>query len=108
MVDIFPALVLVKNRFSDPDVKEKFKDTVKKVQFEFTDTKEQYLLSIENGTANLAKEAVNTPDVLVTTTTDILAGIMNKKVNPVIAYSTRKIKVKGTMEDLLKLQKLLM
>ncbi len=108
MVDIFPVLAVVRDRFSNPEIKEKFKDLVKKIQFDFTDTKEQYLLTIENGTATLSKENVNVPDVYVSTTTEILAGIMDKKINPVVAYSTRKIKVKGSMEDLLKLQKLLM
>ncbi|MGC8497739.1 MAG: SCP2 sterol-binding domain-containing protein [Thermoplasmata archaeon] len=107
MVDIFPVLMTVRDRFSNPEIKEKFRDVMKKIQFDFSDTKEQYLLSIENGNAALSKESVNAPDILVSTTTDILAGIIDKKVNPVIAYSTRKIKVKGSMEDLLKLQKLL-
>ncbi len=108
MVDIFPVLVIVRDRFSNPEIKEKFRDVVKKIQFDFSDTKEQYLLTIENGNATLSKESVSAPDVFISTTTEILAGIINKKINPVIAYSTRKIKVKGSMEDLLKLQKLLM
>lgn len=107
MADIYPVLTEIKERFANPEIKEKFKDVVKKVQFDFSDTKEQYLLNIQNGTATLSKETVPNADIMVSTTTDILAGIIAKKVNAVVAYSTRKIKVKGSMEDLLKLQKLL-
>ncbi|MGC8558523.1 MAG: SCP2 sterol-binding domain-containing protein [Nitrososphaeria archaeon] len=37
----------------------------------------------------------------------MLANILDKKSNPVTAYVSRKIKVKGEMQDLLKLQKLM-
>jgi putative sterol carrier protein len=37
----------------------------------------------------------------------MLAGIMDRTVNPIQAYITRKLKVTGKMDDLLRLQKLL-
>jgi putative sterol carrier protein len=77
--------------------------------FDFTDTKEQYLISVQDGKiATLEKSAAPAGDVVVTTSTDTLVGIMNKTTNPVTSYVTRKIKVKGSMEDLLKLQKLML
>jgi putative sterol carrier protein len=41
-------------------------------------------------------------------TSDILAGIMDKKINPTSAFMQRKVQVKGAMEDLMKLQKIMM
>ena len=41
------------------------------------------------------------------TDSDLLAGIMDRTVNPIQAYITRKLKVTGKMDDLLRLQKLL-
>jgi putative sterol carrier protein len=41
-------------------------------------------------------------------TSDVLAGIMDKKINGTTAYMQRKIQVKGAMEDLMKLQKIMM
>ena len=46
-------------------------------------------------------------DILVSLTTDTLAGIMDKKINGTTAYMQRKIQGKGAMVDLLKLQKLM-
>jgi putative sterol carrier protein len=45
---------------------------------------------------------------VVTIATDILTGIMDKKINGTTAYMQRKIQVKGAMEDLMKLQKLML
>jgi putative sterol carrier protein len=108
MANVESILESIRNKFSNPDVQEKFKDVVKQVQFEFTDVKEQYFISIDRGSAGIVKGSTDKPDVLVSTTSDILEGIMNRKINPVVAYSTRKIKVKGSMEDLLRLQKLML
>ena len=58
--------------------------------------------------AALTQEAIEKPDILVTITTDILVGIMDKKINATAAFMQRKIQVKGAMEDLMKLQKIMM
>jgi len=66
------------------------------------------VLSIaQDGNAALTEETVPRPDITVTTSSDTLAGILDRKVNPELAFITRKLKASGTMEDLLKLQKLL-
>jgi putative sterol carrier protein len=109
MADVYPLLSRLRDRFSEPAIQESFKGFTKKILFDFTDTKEQYLISVEDGkTATLEKVAAGAGDVVVTTTTDILSGIINKTVNPVTSYVMRKLKVKGSMEDLMKLQKLMM
>ncbi len=109
MADVYPLLSMLKEKFNEPSIQETFKGFTKKIMFDFTDTKEQYVISVEDGkTATLDKAAAGNADVVVTTTTDILAGIMNKTVNPVTSYVMRRLKVKGSMEDLMKLQKLML
>ena len=109
MADIIPLLDRIKGRFDEPSIQESFKGFTKKIMFDFTDTKEQYLLSVVDGKqASVEKSSPQAADVLVTISTDTLAGIMNRKTNPVTAYMTRKIKVKGSMDDLMKLQKIML
>jgi putative sterol carrier protein len=55
----------------------------------------------------LKEEIIKKPDILVTIKSDIFLGIIDKKLNPVTSYMTGKIKVKGAMGDLLKLQKIM-
>ena len=40
--------------------------------------------------------------------TEVLAGVMDKKINGMTAYMQRKIQTKGSMEDLMKMQKLML
>ncbi len=109
MADIKPYLEKMVARFADPSVQAALKGFSKTLQFKFSDTNELWLIRAVDGTsATLSQETIEKPDVLITVTTDILSGIMDKKVNGTTAYMQRKIQVKGAMEDLMKLQKIMM
>ena len=109
MADIKPYLQKMVDRFANPGVQAALKGFTKTLQFKFTDTNELWLIRAVDGTsATLSLETLEKPDVLVTITTDVLAGIMDKKINGTTAYMQRKIQVKGAMEDLMKLQKIMM
>jgi putative sterol carrier protein len=109
MADIKPYLQKMVDRFAIPAVQASLKGFTRTLQFKFTDTNENWLIKTVDGTeAALTQEAVEKPDILVTMATDILAGIMDKKINGTTAYMQRKIQVKGAMADLMKLQKIMM
>ena len=108
-MDIKPYLQKMVDRFANPSVQASLKGFTKNLQFKFTDTKEDWLIRAVNGTsATLSQETLEKPDIIVTIATDTLAGIMDKKINGTTAYMQRKIQVKGAMEDLMKLQKIMM
>ena len=78
------------------------------MQFIFTDLNTSYIMDVVNGEArSLKEESIEKPDIMVTITSDVLLGILDKKMNPVTSYMTGKIKIKGAMSDLLKLQKIM-
>jgi putative sterol carrier protein len=109
MADIKPYLQKMVDRFANPGVQGTLKGFTKTLQFKFTDTNETWLIRAVGGKeATLTQETVEKPDVLITVASDILTGIMDKKINGTTAYMQRKIQVKGAMEDLMKLQKLMM
>ena len=108
MADIVPYLERICARFEQPETQSAFQGFARIIQFMFTDLQRNFALSIaQDGNATLTEETVPQPDIKVTTSSDILAGILDRTVNPELAFITRKIKVSGSMEDLLKLQKLL-
>lgn len=108
MSDIRPYLERIRDRFSEPAIALYFKDFTKTLLFEFPDTKQAFLLTVVNGNATLEETAATNADLKVIANTDVLAGVMDKKVNPMMAYMTRKIKAEGSQEDLMKLQKLML
>jgi len=108
MAEIRPYLQRMVNRFADAGVQATLKGFTKTLQFKFTDTNETWLIrAVDGKEATLFQEVVEKPDILITVATDILSGIMDKKINGTTAYMQRKIQVRGAMEDLMKLQKLM-
>jgi putative sterol carrier protein len=108
MADIVPYLERIRARFEQPDVRDTFQGFARTIQFIFTDLQRNFALSIaQDGNATLREETIPHPDIKITTSSDTLAGILDRTVNPELAFITRKLKASGTMEDLLKLQKLL-
>jgi putative sterol carrier protein len=109
MTDIQPYFKKIMDRFANPAIQASLKGFTKTLQFKFTDTADSWLIrTVDGKEAVLTQEAIEKPDILVTMTTDLLAGIMDKKTNPTAAFMQRKIQVKGAMEDLMKLQKIMM
>lgn len=109
MVDVQPYLQKIVNQFSDPAVQSSLKGFTRVLLFRFTDVKEDWLIKTEDGTsATLVKDTLANPDILITTTTEVLAGVMDRRINGLAAYMQRRIQVKGPMEDLMRIQKLLL
>jgi putative sterol carrier protein len=109
MADIQPYLQKIIDRLAVPGVQASLKSFTKNMLFKFTDTNEDWVIRfVEGPAATLAKETLEKPDITVITTTEILASVMDKKLNPMTAYMQRKIQAKGAMEDLMKLQKLML
>jgi putative sterol carrier protein len=109
MADIQPYLQKFVEKFDNPDVQTALKGYTKALQFDFTDIGEKWLIRVEDGAkATLTKEEVDKPDMTIKTTTEVMAGIIEKRVNPQNAYMQRKINIKGSMDDLFRLQKLLL
>lgn len=108
MPDILPYLQKIQKRFEDPTYQMIYKGYTRTFLLEFPDLGETYVFHIEDGqSATLEKGTTTNPDLTISVNSDVLAGIMEKKINPMTAYSTRKVKAVGEMDDLLKLQKLL-
>ena len=106
--EIENALTLVKNKFDNPKLKPRFARFSKNMQFTFPDLDTSYLMRVTNGEVeSMKEESIDSPDIHVTIDSKVLIDILNKNMNPMKAYTTGKLKAKGKLTDLLKLQKLL-
>ena len=109
MIDVQPYLQRIVERFNNPSVQTSLKGFTRALLFKFIDTKEDWVVrAVDGKEATFTKETLANPDVTITTTTDVLAGVMDHKINAMTAYMQRKIQTKGPMEDLVKMQKLLL
>jgi putative sterol carrier protein len=106
--EVLVALNGVKSKLESPALQSSFRDFTKTMQFNLPDLGTSYLFRIENGILKeLSESSVEKPDISVTSSSDTLLAIMNRKMGAMSAYTTGKLKVRGSMKDLLKLQKLM-
>ena len=109
MVDVQPYLQRIVERFSNPTIQSGLKGFTLALLFRFTDTNEDWLIKTVAGKeATLFKETLANTDITITTTTEVLAGVMDRKINGMTAYMQRKIQTRGPMDDLMKMQKLIL
>ena len=92
MVDVQPYLHRIVERFSVPGVQNSLKGFTRVLLFKFTDTNEDWLIrSVDGREASLEKGTQANPDITITTTTDVLAGVMDHKINGMTAYITNQL-----------------
>ena len=103
--EVIQVLEGVRVKFDTPDIKSKFDGFDRTLQFLFTDLETSFHTRIHDGVMDPFSEgALEKPNLLVTTDSGTLIGIMNGSLSPLDAYSMGKLKAKGSMTDLLKLQ----
>ncbi|HIH97588.1 MAG TPA: SCP2 sterol-binding domain-containing protein [Thermoplasmata archaeon] len=106
--EVIKALEEVKAKFEDPTLKKKFGTFTKNMQFTFSDLGTSFAFEIVNGEVkSMEEKEIEKPDISATTDSETFLGIANKSISSMHAYTSGKIKVKGAMTDLLKLQKIL-
>ena len=84
-------------KLEDPTYKEKFASFEKTLQFNFTDQEFHILMVFKDGVCELMDGAVDSPDIVITTSTDTIMGISNKKIKPLMAFMSGKLKAKGSI-----------
>lgn len=105
---ILGMLQTLGERFEDPKIQRRFKEYNKTLQFIFPDIDAKMYMKI--GDAELLEVAEGEMDAELQVTMDsiVFFAIIEKKESPMAAYSAGKLKTKGEVPDLLKLQKLLL
>jgi len=102
------AINIVRNRFEDPNIRKSLSGFSKTIRLDFPDKNISYVMRIENGELKeFEAKSVENPDAVIVMDSETFVGLINKKISPVRAYMTGKIKVKGSASDLLKLRKVL-
>jgi len=82
-------------------------DYNKIVQFEIAGDKEFYLQIKGGKDLSITAGRHEKPDITISSDKDTMAGINAGKVNPTQAFMQGKIKVKGAMMELMRLQKII-
>jgi hypothetical protein len=105
---ILELLNQIGSRFEDPKVQRRFRNYNKILQFIFPDIETYFYLKIGDSELLEIAEGQVEAEMQVTMDSSVFIAIMDKTESPMAAYSAGKLKTKGEVPDLLKLQKLLL
>ncbi len=86
----------------DPDAKELMEAKDRTIALIFTDIDKSYILSVKEGRMEEPYEGtIGSPTLTVTTDRDTMTALIEKKLNPLMAYAMRKIKVDGPIDEVM-------
>ncbi|MFX1535439.1 MAG: SCP2 sterol-binding domain-containing protein [Promethearchaeota archaeon] len=106
--ELMASLTKMTNKMEDPKYKTRFADFNKILQFNFTDEENfDCYIVFQGGTATIKEGKADTPDLEITTATTTIMGIMSGEISPTRAFMGGKLKAKGPMNDMMKLQALM-
>ncbi len=89
----------------DPDAKELMEAKDRTVALIFTDIDKSYVLSVKGGRMEEPYEGtMDSPTLTVTTDKETMIALIEKKLNPLMAYAMRKIKVEGPIDEVMVLK----
>ncbi|HUW91118.1 MAG TPA: SCP2 sterol-binding domain-containing protein [Candidatus Nanopelagicaceae bacterium] len=91
------------SKLDDPANQERFKDFDRTLQFDFTDTNNYYLI-FKDAKCEIKEGEIEDPSFTIITSSDVIIDIMDGELSPTKAFMGGKIKAKGPMRDMLKMQ----
>ncbi|MFX1484167.1 MAG: SCP2 sterol-binding domain-containing protein [Promethearchaeota archaeon] len=95
-------------KMEDPKYKSRYADFNRTLQFEFTDNEDAICYIVfKEGTAKIVDGLAESAELVITTTTDAIMDIIAGNLSPTRAFMGGKVKAKGPMNDLIKLQALM-
>ncbi len=106
MKEILQSLVDKFNSMEDEKIKNKIKDIKKNITLIFEDDG-SYHFTLNNSKLSDVEEGYQKGDIEITTTTEIFKKILNKEIDALSAYITKKIRVKASLMDKILISELL-
>ncbi len=106
--EVTASLEKMVGKMDDPKYKSRYANFNKTLQFNFTDNEEAVChIVFHEGTAKIVDGVDETAELVITTTTDAIMAIMDGSLSPTRAFMGGRVKAKGPMNDLIKLQALM-
>ncbi|MFX0031385.1 MAG: SCP2 sterol-binding domain-containing protein [Candidatus Hodarchaeota archaeon] len=96
-----------RKKYTHKDVARHFKGWNKTLQYYFTDIDEYYVIELVDGNPKpVVKEKLENPDIMYSMSTETFLALNRGEITGFKAYQRGKLKIKATMGEILKLQKL--
>jgi hypothetical protein len=105
--EVLQTLTAQTGRFTNPKIASSFKGWTRTMQYIFPDLDLRMVIEVKDGVPGEPTEgSANTPQVVYEMGSDTFLAIARREISGMKAFSQKLVKVKASMPDLLKLQKL--
>lgn len=91
----------------DAHLQRELEGIVRSVQIEIIDGKSYHFLLENKEIKKFSEGTIENANIRIIIDTATMIGIINKEISPIKAYATRKLRIKASILDLMKLQKFL-
>lgn len=105
------TLLKVINKFNeraekDEKLQKELDGVSRKIQMEFTDGKSYHFLLEDTKISDFGEGDIDSPDITIISDTETIQMLFNKEMGPMKALATKRLKLKGSLQDMLKIRKL--
>ena len=102
------SISTVRSRLESDESSSNLKGFSKSIRISLTDLNESFLFALNDGKlVGFESGNVSKADVTILLTDQLLNRILEKKANPMSSFMAGDLQAKGSLEDLMRLQKLL-
>jgi putative sterol carrier protein len=112
MVDIEAVLKDLIERFNkkaleDDKLRKELKDVTRKIEINISDQGSFNMLLKDVKLIDFSKGEADSPDIKVITDSETFDGLLSRKIGPMKALATKRLKIKASLEDMLRFRKLI-
>ena len=106
--EVYKALEKWTKKLEEPQIAKEFEGFNKAMQFYFSDLNNSAMvLNFRNQSCSLFEGEKLDAEITLTTTSDVIIGITNGKIDPMEAFIAGQLQPKGQIQDLQKLEYLI-
>ncbi|NHJ01523.1 MAG: hypothetical protein EAX86_05240 [Candidatus Heimdallarchaeota archaeon] len=109
--EVIEGINKILSKLSKEDNQKRFKNWDKKVGFSFADFNKTWTTQLSKGKAGELQEGPIDKsanyDILIITDPETWLGVVNKEIKAMEAFTSGKLKIKGSVTDLLKLKRVM-
>lgn len=108
MKELLEGLIEKFNRkaLNDPKLRRELEGVERKVVIDCTDGPKFNFILKDCQIKDFSEGSLDAPDIRIISDTVTLKGLINKEMGPMKALATRKLQIKASLDDMLRLRKL--